>query len=108
MAARAFPVPMLGTVQQTGDVPGVFDIAKHEKETHGRVDNIIFQGRPDSRGDAVERSANNLYAIRLRATDSCRQTTRAVSGCISVLRPSPTTPWVRSNPARFAAHRSKA
>jgi hypothetical protein len=55
------PVPALGTVKQLGDEPPVFDIARYEKETHGRVDYIIFQGHPDSNGDAVERLANNLY-----------------------------------------------
>jgi hypothetical protein len=55
------PVPALGTVQQLGDVPPVFDIARYEKDTHGRVDYIFFQGHPDSKGDAVERLALNLY-----------------------------------------------
>jgi hypothetical protein len=55
------PVPALGTVKQLGDVPPVFDIARYEKETHGRVDYIVFQGHPDSKGDVVERLAVSLY-----------------------------------------------
>jgi hypothetical protein len=55
------PVPALGTVKQLGDVPPVFDIVRYEKETHGRVDYIIFQGHPDSKGDVVERVEVNLY-----------------------------------------------
>jgi hypothetical protein len=55
------PVPSLGTVKQLGEVPPEFDIVRYEKETHGRVDYIIFQGRLDSNGDVVERLAVKLY-----------------------------------------------
>jgi len=38
------PVPALGTLEQLQSVPPVFDVARYEKETHGRVDYILFRG----------------------------------------------------------------
>jgi hypothetical protein len=38
------PVPWLGTLEQLQSVPPVFDVARYEKQTRGRVDYILLRG----------------------------------------------------------------
>jgi hypothetical protein len=40
------PFPLLGTAQQLEAIPPVFDIDRYEKQTRGRVDYLLFFGRP--------------------------------------------------------------
>jgi hypothetical protein len=59
------PFPALGTPEQLKARPPVFDIVRYEKETHGRVDYIIFQGGTDSRGNGIERPEVRLYGDQI-------------------------------------------
>ena len=43
------PVPALGTLAQIRGVPPVFDVARYERETRGRVDYLLFNGWPEPR-----------------------------------------------------------
>ena len=89
------PVPALGTMAQIRGVPPVFDVARYERETRGRVDYLLFNGWPEprqagrraSRGRAVPRTVDRFHARRnitrrplppLRARGSNATLTRAL------------------------------
>jgi hypothetical protein len=61
------PVPALGTLAQIRAVPPVFDIARDERETRGRVDYLLFNGWPEPRRAGDDRPESALYPDQLSA-----------------------------------------
>ena len=61
------PVPALGTMAQIRGVPPVFDVARYERETRGRVDYLLFNGWPEPRQAGDERPEAALYPEQLTA-----------------------------------------
>jgi hypothetical protein len=61
------PFPALGTLPELEDAPPVFDVARYERETHGRVDYILFQGgaSADSDGNGIGRLERTLYRSQI-------------------------------------------
>ena len=61
------PVPTLGTMAQIRGVPPVFDVARYERETRGRVDYLLFNGWPEPRHAGDDRPEAALYPEQLSA-----------------------------------------
>ena len=61
------PVPALGTMAQIRGVPPVFDVARYERETRGRVDYLLFNGWPEPRQAGDDRPEAALYPEQLTA-----------------------------------------
>jgi hypothetical protein len=61
------PVPALGTLDQMESARPVFDVARYEKETRGRVDYLLFQGGAVADGNRVQFLEDTVYRIQIAA-----------------------------------------